>query len=225
MTYHLKALSFALVALCSTSAVSAPVYLNNSNIDVSVGAGTSPGTFNNTFANGATIEKVIDAPSAAAEEFHNQATHIWFTAASPGGGLELRFHFGTEYNINTLHFWNYTGEDFDVDLVALTFFNASNALVGTLNISPALGSSPGIRAEDIVLAAPLNVQFVTAFLTGSNQQVDFQNIGFTAELSTPQPPAVPEPGTVSLLALGLLSVLSASRRARPLRETPTNLVL
>ena len=58
------------------------------------------------------------------------------------------------------------------------------------------------------------LQFVTAALTGNNGQVDFQNIGFTAELSqtsspstpsvpsvpslpaTPAPSAVPVPGAV-----------------------------
>ncbi|MDH5575660.1 MAG: PEP-CTERM sorting domain-containing protein [Nitrospirota bacterium] len=72
---------------------------------------------------------------------------------------------------------------------------------------PALGSSPGIAAQDILLAAPLNVQFVTAFLTGSNGEVDFQNLGFTAELSTPGPgpgPAsIPEPSTMLLFGSGL----------------------
>ena len=81
-------------AICATTpALAAPVYLNETLIEVSVGAGTSPGTFNNTFLNGQTINKVIDAPSADAEEFHNQITHIWFTADSIGGGLELEFDF------------------------------------------------------------------------------------------------------------------------------------
>ncbi len=189
----------------------APVYLNNTNISVAVGSGTSPGSFNNTFSGGNTIEKVIDAPSATATEFHNQNTHIWFTADNIGGGLELLFDFGQEYDINTLHFWNYTSESYDVDNINFTFFNSSNTQVGTLGVQPALGSSPGILAQDIVLAAPLNVQFVTAFLTGDNRQVDFQNLGFTAEVSTPRPNPVPEPGLVSLLALGLLGMLVGGR--------------
>ena len=77
-----------LVAVVASPALAADtVYLNQDNISVAVGAGTSPGSFNNTFSNGQTISKVIDAPSAAAEEFHNQATHIWFTADAAGGGL------------------------------------------------------------------------------------------------------------------------------------------
>lgn len=188
-------------ALCASAA---PVYLNNTNITVAVGAGTSPGTFNNTFMNGNTIEKVIDAPSATAAEYHDQDTHIWFTAAAQGGGLELNFNFGLEYDITTLHFWNYTSEDYDVDNINFTFFNSANIQVGALAIMPALGSSPGILAQDIVLAAPLNVQFVTAFLTGTNRQVDFQNIGFTAEVSTPVS-TVPDAGsTLGLLALSVL---------------------
>ncbi len=221
MTHRVAAIMIAVLGpFLAASALAAPVYLNNTNITVAVGPGTSAGTFNNTFAGGATIEKVIDAPSADAEEFHNQATHIWFTADTVGGGLELLFDFGIEYNTSTLHFWNYTGEGFDVDNVAFTFFNAANVQVGTLGVTPALGSSPGIRAQDIPLAAPLNVRFVTAFLTGSNRQVDFQNIGFTAEVSAPTPSqSVPEPGTLGLVMLGLLgSWRFASRRSQRLRE-------
>ena len=62
-------------------------------------------------------------------------------------------------------------------------------------LSPVLGSSPGIRAQDITLAAPLNVRDVTVFLMGSNRQLDFQNIGFTAEVSAP----VPEPASEALM--------------------------
>ncbi|MEF7613028.1 PEP-CTERM sorting domain-containing protein [Aquincola sp. MAHUQ-54] len=205
------AASLALLSLLGTAgAQAAPTYLNGTNITVSVGPGTSPGSFNNTFANGATIAKVIDAPSAAAEEFHTQATHIWFTADQAGGGLELLFDFGTAYDIGTLHFWNYTSEDYDVDHIAFSFFNQANALVGTLEVTPALGSSPGIRAQDILLAAPLNVRYVTAFVSGSNRQVDFQNIGFTADVSAP----IPEPGTVGLMAAGLLGLLSHRRWRR-----------
>ncbi len=197
----------ALAVGCSTAWADS-TYLNIDNISVAVGAGTSAGDFNNTFNNGATISKVIDAPTAVAEEFHDQATHIWFTADQAGGGLELRFDFNGRYDISTLHFWNYTSENYDVDNIDFTFFDAGNVQVGALSISPALGSSPGIRAQDILLPAPLNVRYVTAFLSGTNQQVDFQNIGFTAEVS-----AIPEPATVVLMGLGVLGLMARTRRA------------
>jgi hypothetical protein len=200
------------LALASAQPVQASVYLNKDLITVAVGAGTSPGSFNNTFTNspGLTINKVIDAPTAASAEFHNQDTHIWFTAANPGGGLELLFDFQQEYDISTLHFWNYDGEDYDVDNVNFTFFNGANAQVGTLSAMPALGSSPAIFAEDIVLAAPLNVRYVRAFLTGTNQQVDFQNIGFTANVSVAN--AVPEPATWAMMLFGFGLVGGTMRR-------------
>lgn len=210
-------LAVAATATIIASAVSAaPVYLNQDNISVSVGPNTSPGTFNNTFANGQTINKVIDAPSADAEEFHNQTTHIWFTADEVGGGLELLFDFGVSFDITTLHFWNFTGEDFDVDEVEFSFFDAVGSLIGTETLFPDLGSSPGIKAQDIPLVSPLNTRSVTAFLTGTNRQVDFQNIGFTAELSDPAndpvaPSVVPLPAG-GLLLLGSLGALGLLRR-------------
>lgn len=198
----------ACLLLCAAQAsIADPVYLNKDNITVAVGTGTSPGSFNNTFGGG-TIDKVIDAPSAAATEVHSQTTHIWFTADQVGGGLELQFNFGREYDVNTLHFWNYDSESFDVDNVDFTFFNAANAQVGTRSVAPALGSSPAIAAQHITLAAPLNVQYVTAFLTGSNGQVDFQNIGFTAEVSAP----IPEPATLAMMLAGLGLLGAAARR-------------
>ncbi len=184
-TASLAAFSAALLGIGGSAVEAAPVYLNNTLIDVSVGDRTSPGTMNNTFAGGQTIEKVIDAPTAGAEEHHNQKTHIWFKADRPGGGLELWFDFRISYDITMLHFWNYTGEGYDVDQIDFTFFDDDRREVGRLTVEPALGSSPGIRAEDIPLAAPLHVRYVSAFLTSSNQQMDFQNIGFTATESIP----------------------------------------
>lgn len=197
---HVAALVAVLGLTSALPAQAQIVYLNQDNISVSIGAGTSAGTFNNTFAGGATITKVIDAPTAESAEFHNQGTHIWYTANSVGGGLELLFDFGQAYDIQTLHFWNYDGEAFDVDNVSFKFFDAGNQPVGALDVQPALGSSPAIFAQDIELAAPLNVRYVSAFLTGSNAQVDFQNIGFTAVAS------VPEPDALALLGLGGLTL-------------------
>ena len=84
--------------------------MNQANIDVVVGTGTSAGHCNNTFNGGQTLTKEFDAPTADAAEFHNQTTHIGYTADNTGGGLELRFDFGVEYDINTLHFCNYAAE-------------------------------------------------------------------------------------------------------------------
>jgi len=108
---HFAPVSMALLGLRGAPhAQAASTYLNISNITVEVGAGTSPVSFNNTFGGSSTIDNVPDAPSADAEEFHDQTTHIWFTANLVGGGLELKFSFGIESDLNTLHFWNYTSD-------------------------------------------------------------------------------------------------------------------
>ncbi len=190
---------FAALAAIVPASAHAGIYLNDSLITVAVGPGTSSGSFHNTFSGGQTINKVIDAPSATALEFHNQTTHIWFPADTLGGGLELLFDFGQEYDITDLHFWNYTSEGFDVDNIDFVFFDQFGSNVGSLTVQPALGSPGGIAAQDLPLLAPLNVKTVSAFLTGTNRQVDFQNIGFTADVSTPR--AVPEPTSFAAWAI------------------------
>ena len=211
-TAGLSALAGALALGLGATPASA-LYLNIDNISVSVGAGTSPGTFNNTFDDGQTIDKVINAPTAASQETHTQTTHIWYTPTNPGGGLELIFDFGVSYDISMLHFWNYTSENYDVDQIAFTFFDAADQVVGTETVGPATGTEggAGIQAQDIALTAPLNVRSVAAFLTGSNGQVDFQNLGFTAE---PSASAVPLPATLPLAAGGLAALAWIARRRR-----------
>lgn len=203
----------AATSFLAAAPASASVYLNGANgVTVAVGPGTSVGSPNNTYDYGFGIEKVIDAPTAAAEEVHSQPSHIWYSFDDNAGGLELLFDLGLEYDISTLHFWNYNAEGFDVDEIDFSFFNGLNNSVGTLTINPTLGSPGGIDAQDIVLPAPLNVRYVTAFLTGTNGEVDFQNMGFTAEISVPG--GVPEPATWAMMLLGFGAVGAAMRRKK-----------
>lgn len=210
--------------VCAASTQAASVYLNKDNISVSVGAGTSPGSFNNTVTAGGfgtlenAIQKVIDAPSATASEDHSQTTHIWYTATEPGGGLELVFDFGVSYDISTLHFWNYAFDNFSVDKVEFSFFDSLDNLIGEETILPApSGSESNITAQDYALVSPLNTRKVVAFLTGDNRQVDFQNIGFTAKVSDPDlDPAspVPLPASALLLLCGLGGLMATRRRKK-----------
>ncbi|MCW5626334.1 MAG: PEP-CTERM sorting domain-containing protein, partial [Burkholderiales bacterium] len=81
---------------------------------------------------------------------------------------------------------------------------------------PALGGTSGndstlIYAENYALAFPSNVRYVNAVLSGSNNQVDFNNMGFTG-IASPAP--IPEPETVALMVVGLLGVAGMSLRRR-----------
>lgn len=218
--YALGALAAAALLPPGGEARAASIYLNDQNITVALGASMAPEPFANRTA-AASLASIIDAPSADAGEFHTQTTHVWVS----GGPLELDFDFGAEYDLQTLHFWNYHSEGFDVDNIAFTFFNELNQLVGTLDVvDPALGNATGsdgtlIFADDYALSFPSNVRYVNAVLTGSNGQVDFNNIGFTATLSNPNPDpdpdppvGVPEPASLALLGLGLLGLGAARRR-------------
>ena len=174
-------------------------YLNDSNMTVTVGPSTSTNPFENrTTAD--SLASIIDAPSANVSELHNQQTHIWVV----GEPLELIFELQSEYNLTTFHFWNYTAEGYDVDNIDLNFYDAANILVGSLlNISPAVSNSP-ILSEDFSLTSITDVKTINAVLTGSNNQVDFNNIGFTGT-------AIPEPTSIILLGLPLLYFVSRNK--------------
>jgi hypothetical protein len=202
-----RILAASLIAAASQAVAAAPVYLNSSNMTVQLGAGMAAEPFANR-TTAASLASIIDAPSASAGEFHTQSTHVWVS----GGTLSLRFDMLVEYDLKTLHFWNYHSEAYDVDNIDFSFFDATNNLVGTLNdVAPQLGNATGsdgtlIFAEDYALSFPSKVRYVNAVLSGSNSQVDFNNLGFTGELSDPNPNTVPEPTTLLLAtaALGLL---------------------
>ncbi|AKH19512.1 hypothetical protein AAY24_03140 [Sedimenticola thiotaurini] len=214
LTHKLLAVTL-LLTTCFAGNVQA-IYLNHSNITVALGSSMAAEPFANR-STADSLASVIDAASATTEEFHTQSTHVWVN----GGSLELDFDFGTEYDLTTLHFWNYWGEGYDVDNIAFTFFDTTMQLVGALDvINPFLGGyqEPGpfndstpLSAQNYALSFSSKVQFVNAVLTGSNGQVDFNNIGFTGQLSicatNPSLPeclnSVPTPGTLLLLTLGL----------------------
>lgn len=146
------------------------IYLNDQNISVSL---VSPDSLT-----GGMIGNVIDAESSTSSDAHTQSTHVWRSDAS----VELLFDLQVEYDIEKLHFWNYTSEDFDVDDAVFTFLDINNFEVGSFSLSPELGTH-SIFSQDSLLENMRSIRYVSAFISGSNGEVDFQNIGFTGTIS------------------------------------------
>ena len=151
------------------------------------------------------LASIIDANSADDHEFHTQSTHVWVN----GGDLEVEFDFDGDYDLTSFHLWNYTGENYDVDSVELTFLDSGGAVVSTASvIDPALGVrgevGGAIYAEDHPVTAN-GVRTVLALISGTNSQVDFQNIGFTGTGSNGNIPA----------AAALLAPSGSSASGRP----------
>lgn len=205
---HTLILGFIL--LTSVSTATQAVYLNDQNISVALGSSMAPDPFAN-LSTAASLANVIDVASASDGEFHNQSTHVWVS----NGVLELDFDFGIEYDLQTFHFWNYHSEAYDVDDIDMSFYDSAMNLVGTINdVMPALGNGTGsdsdpIFAENITLSFPAKVQFVNMFLSGSNSQVDFNNIGFTATVSQ-----IPLPAAIWLFGSGVLGLVGVARRKK-----------
>lgn len=203
--------SVAVIAFfLSAQAISAaPIYLNKDNISVSLGASMAAEPFVNT-STAQALNNVIDAASASATETHSQASHVWINSQP----LELDFDLGIEYDLTALHLWNYHTETYDVDAIDFKFYDSSNNLVGNLVSNPDLGVGVVQSAQTYTLNFPTRVRFVNAILSGSNGQVDFNNIGFTGEVSPPVS-AVPLPAGLPLLAaaLGMFAALR-TRRSR-----------
>jgi len=187
------ALAVALIVSAGGMISANAAYLNFQNTTVALGESMSAEPFANRTA-ADSLASIIDLASPTQNEEHTQTSHVWVS----GGSLELNFAFDAEYDLHTLHFWNYVTETYDVDDISLQFFNNSGALVGALAVQPVTGTNLGseiIAPANYVLAFPTNVRFVNALLTGTNGQVDFNNLGFSGELSQ-----VPVPAAFWLLA-------------------------
>jgi hypothetical protein len=209
-SYAVLSTIFFCVVLQATNMRAEIMFLNNPTITVALGLSMSPEPFANR-TTAASLASIIDAPTATSSELHSQSTHVWVS----GGNLEIEFDLRAPYNLSTFHFWNYHEEFYDVDDIDLRFFDASRTLIGTIsNLSPALGNATGldstpIFAENFNLAFPSSVRYINTTLAGTNSQIDFNNIGFSGELSS-----IPEPNSLALLLLACVATPLRRSRSR-----------
>ncbi|MFT5423857.1 MAG: hypothetical protein ACI89L_001648 [Phycisphaerales bacterium] len=167
------------LGLFAATAIAGPIYLNDDvGVTVALGASMSAEPFQNrSTAN--SLASIINLDSAAQADTHDQSTHVWVSGVS----LELKFDLGTPYDLTTMHFWNYFTETYDVDGIDMIFFNEAGDEIGQLlDLEPQVSSGNPVVAENIAIDFPPGVRFINMTLSGTNGEVDFQNIGFTGTL-------------------------------------------
>lgn len=120
------------------------------------------------------LASVIDAASPTVFDRHTTSSHVWAE-----GETIFYFDLQADYELNAIHFWNFNEEGFDVDAIQFLFYDSSETLISQISVEPQIGFED-ILAEDFAVDVD-NVRYVRAILTGSNGQVEFQNIGFSGE--------------------------------------------
>ncbi len=174
----------AALGFAAATAAAQPVYLNDdAGVTVALGASMPAEPFQNR-TTASSLASIIDLDNASVADTHAQSTHVWITDLS----LELDFDLGASYDLTTMHFWNYFTESFDVDDIDMIFFDEAGTEIGQiLDLAPSLSAGNPVTAENIEIAFPSGVRFINMTLSGTNGEVDFQNIGFTGTLVPPAP--------------------------------------
>jgi len=157
-----------------------PIYLNDdAGVTVSLGASMAAEPFANRTTQDS-LASIINLDSASDVDAHAQSTHVWVS----GGHLEVDFDLGDTYDLTTMHFWNYYTETYDVDNIDMIFYNEAGVEIGQpIGLQPQISGGNPVVAEHIAVAFPPGVRFINMTLSGTNGQVDFQNLGFTGMLA------------------------------------------
>lgn len=133
-----------------------------------------------TLETGSSPANIINAASPTVFDRHTNSTHIWGK-----GTVTLLFDLQGVYQLEAIHFWNYTTENFDVDSITFSFYDSANELISELTVAPQTGFE-NILAEDFPVDVS-GVRYVRASLSATNNEVEFQNIGFSGVLEGTSP--------------------------------------
>ncbi len=122
------------------------------------------------------IENAINAESATTIEIHTEETHV---EAEGVNRMELRFDLRSEYNVTTIHFWNFWDDnsDWNVDEMTFVFFDSANEVIDDIVLVPQNGYED-ISAEDFPVDF-FGVRYIEAEFRSNENRIEFMNIGFT----------------------------------------------
>lgn len=122
---------------------------------------------------GGVVANITDAPSALSFDPHTEQSHVW----GQDEPVSLLLELDNTYYIEQMHFWNFTGEGYDVDEIKATFYNEADAVIKEVTVAPQTGFE-SILAEDFAIDAA-GVSYIRVVLSATNNEVEFQNLGFS----------------------------------------------
>jgi hypothetical protein len=170
------------------------------------------------------IINAIDLSDPLAEDAHSNCgpgvsgpnCHVWNSA----GPVVFDMHLLEDHDLTLVHFWNYSGETFDVDDVSISFRDAQGIEVASFDFSPGLSQTFAdgypIYAQDFALTGVSGVRTLRIVASGDNASSDFQNFGVTG---SPASASIPLLGPWALLALGaglaLFAAAAGMRKMSP----------
>lgn len=129
---------------------------------------------------GSTPANIIDAASPIAFDRHTNSTHVWAK-----GDATFYFDLQGVYQLQMIHFWNFYAENYDTDSIQFSFYDSAETLLSEITVEPQTAFE-NILAEDFRVDVS-GVRYVRAHLTATNNEVEFQNIGFSGVLEGTAP--------------------------------------
>lgn len=104
--------------------------------------------------------------------------------------MRIDFDLGATYDFSTFHFWNYVTENYDVDRIDFVLSDARGGRVAEATVYPETGVDLGgeLIAPGTLAFKFAAVRFVSLTFSGTNNHVDFNNLGWTGTRVSPVAP-------------------------------------